>query len=103
MRPIVKPYAFVRSPMKFCAGDRKSTRLNSSHVEISYAVFCLKKKKQEIGHRIFFVEVDLFVADGQLLRKEFFGAHVFAALLERRHEKVKRHGRNLASLIFWDF
>src|SRR5690349_23824417 len=28
--------------------DRKSTRLNSSHVEISYAVFCLKKKKQQI-------------------------------------------------------
>src|SRR5207302_10008630 len=28
--------------------DRKSTRLNSSHVKISYAVFCLKKKKQEI-------------------------------------------------------
>src|SRR5690349_22590866 len=27
--------------------DRKSTRLNSSHVEISYAVFCLKKKKQK--------------------------------------------------------
>src|SRR5690349_24192609 len=27
--------------------DRKSTRLNSSHVEISYAVFCLKKKKQQ--------------------------------------------------------
>src|SRR5215471_3501934 len=30
----------------FQAGDRKSTRLNSSHVEISYAVFCLKKKKK---------------------------------------------------------
>src|SRR5699024_11268476 len=28
-------------------GDRKSTRLNSSHVSISYAVFCLKKKKKE--------------------------------------------------------
>src|SRR5690349_22813559 len=28
--------------------DRKSTRLNSSHVEISYAVFCLKQKKQII-------------------------------------------------------
>src|SRR5690349_23303645 len=28
--------------------DRKSTRLNSSHVEISYAVFCLKKKKSSI-------------------------------------------------------
>src|SRR5207249_11701592 len=30
------------SPVR--AGDRKSTRLNSSHVSISYAVFCLKKK-----------------------------------------------------------
>src|SRR5690349_23934078 len=29
-------------------GDRKSTRLNSSHVEISYAVFCLKKKTNEL-------------------------------------------------------
>src|SRR5438876_2410527 len=29
------------------AGDRKSTRLNSSHPSISYAVFCLKKKKKE--------------------------------------------------------
>src|SRR5690625_6543514 len=29
------------------AKDRKSTRLNSSHVAISYAVFCLKKKKRE--------------------------------------------------------
>src|SRR3989442_10459596 len=28
------------------SGDRKSTRLNSSHVRISYAVFCLKKKKK---------------------------------------------------------
>src|SRR5690606_39978673 len=28
--------------------DRKSTRLNSSHVKISYAVFCLKKKKNKI-------------------------------------------------------
>src|SRR5690606_41710929 len=28
------------------SGDRKSTRLNSSHVKISYAVFCLKKKRK---------------------------------------------------------
>src|SRR5258708_18673910 len=34
----------ARSPAK--AADRKSTRLNSSHQIISYAVFCLKKKKQ---------------------------------------------------------
>src|SRR4051812_49489066 len=31
----------------FVAADRKSTRLNSSHMSISYAVFCLKKKKQK--------------------------------------------------------
>src|SRR5260221_4621154 len=29
-----------------CVGDRKSTRLNSSHTVISYAVFCLKKKRK---------------------------------------------------------
>src|SRR3989440_3522868 len=39
----VKPRsAFVEKP----SVDRKSTRLNSSHDQISYAVFCLKKKKQ---------------------------------------------------------
>src|SRR3989454_7739592 len=31
-------------------GDRKSTRLNSSHLVISYAVFCLKKKIRQSGH-----------------------------------------------------
>src|SRR5947209_17397923 len=31
--------------------DRKSTRLNSSHANISYAVFCLKKKRQGLSHR----------------------------------------------------
>src|SRR2546430_13547913 len=30
------------------SGDRKSTRLNSSHSQISYAVFCLKKKKSKL-------------------------------------------------------
>src|SRR5215813_14792244 len=34
--------------------DRKSTRLNSSHVRISYAVFCLKKKKQQ--HYLLFLK-----------------------------------------------
>src|SRR5690606_42029791 len=32
--------------LRVCLRDRKSTRLNSSHVKISYAVFCLKKKKK---------------------------------------------------------
>src|SRR2546427_7780454 len=34
----------------FCL-DRKSTRLNSSHSQISYAVFCLKKKKKNLKYR----------------------------------------------------
>src|SRR3712207_8082214 len=33
------------------SGDRKSTRLNSSHANISYAVFCLKKKNKHITHK----------------------------------------------------
>src|SRR5690242_20967421 len=33
------------------AEDRKSTRLNSSHMSISYAVFCLKKKKRRKRHK----------------------------------------------------
>src|SRR2546426_4814830 len=36
---------------KVNVGDRKSTRLNSSHLVISYAVFCLKKKKEKRPHK----------------------------------------------------
>src|SRR3712207_8802072 len=36
-------------PMPFYDQDRKSTRLNSSHANISYAVFCLKKKKYKFS------------------------------------------------------
>src|SRR2546430_7439976 len=35
----------TRRSCRLCCRDRKSTRLNSSHSQISYAVFCLKKKK----------------------------------------------------------
>src|SRR5699024_12365252 len=51
VRPPPKSTTFRRMPSPMsCAvqlmGDRKSTRLNSSHVSISYAVFCLKKKRR---------------------------------------------------------
>src|SRR2546426_3828546 len=36
-----------KAPIRFL--DRKSTRLNSSHLVISYAVFCLKKKKKDVS------------------------------------------------------
>src|SRR2546430_10817385 len=39
--------AYISKPIQ---SDRKSTRLNSSHSQISYAVFCLKKKKKIIIH-----------------------------------------------------
>src|SRR3989442_9731115 len=40
------PHRIVTLPAEQIRPDRKSTRLNSSHVRISYAVFCLKKKKK---------------------------------------------------------
>src|SRR3712207_8939670 len=43
--------------------DRKSTRLNSSHANISYAVFCLKKKRGATGSRGFGVGVPWLQAD----------------------------------------
>src|SRR3712207_8568413 len=43
----------VRDADHELAQDRKSTRLNSSHANISYAVFCLKKKKQKTKNHLF--------------------------------------------------
>src|SRR5438067_9104581 len=42
-----EPFKLVARARRGDDGDRKSTRLNSSHVSISYAVFCLKKKKKQ--------------------------------------------------------
>src|SRR5207253_3396209 len=47
VQPRVQPAARDRVLVLVQAPDRKSTRLNSSHVAISYAVFCLKKKKKK--------------------------------------------------------
>src|SRR5436190_3478301 len=44
--PREKSWDPTRAARAACAADRKSTRLNSSHTVISYAVFCLKKKKK---------------------------------------------------------
>src|SRR3712207_8420258 len=47
-RPAATSVTIVLPPRRLCTTrppDRKSTRLNSSHANISYAVFCLKKKK----------------------------------------------------------
>src|SRR2546430_5064717 len=47
----VRVPAADKVPCSRTAGDRKSTRLNSSHSQISYAVFCLKKKKKKNTHK----------------------------------------------------
>src|SRR2546430_826973 len=43
---MIRSVSFTMVVSSCPAGDRKSTRLNSSHSQISYAVFCLKKKKK---------------------------------------------------------
>src|SRR2546430_13075012 len=47
-KPVLDYYR--RQGMIAVIKDRKSTRLNSSHSQISYAVFCLKKKKKKTQH-----------------------------------------------------
>src|SRR5438067_9873495 len=46
------PRLVVATPGRLEDLDRKSTRLNSSHVSISYAVFCLKKKKKKTSMQL---------------------------------------------------
>src|SRR2546430_3245120 len=52
IRPLghIESWSLAQKPLRkklFLKTDRKSTRLNSSHSQISYAVFCLKKKKKK--------------------------------------------------------
>src|SRR2546422_4936394 len=54
--------AFAHSPIYYLIGvggalDRKSTRLNSSHGYISYAVFCLKKKKKITTNKLLIINI----------------------------------------------
>src|SRR5688572_31670196 len=50
-----------------CERDRKSTRLNSSHSQISYAVFCLKKKKQQTDKTTRLISCTSTISDAPLL------------------------------------
>src|SRR3712207_8069657 len=49
VRGALLPHPFTLTPENRGGLDRKSTRLNSSHANISYAVFCFKKKQVEDG------------------------------------------------------
>src|SRR5256885_13238906 len=52
--------------------DRKSTRLNSSHLVISYAVFCLKKKTKHIAHNLALETYTLTVSFAVLIDQLYF-------------------------------
>src|SRR2546430_9469000 len=59
----------VARPLEFAnRQDRKSTRLNSSHSQISYAVFCLKKKKTVTAWQSS-VSIDSHTSDARLLQQ----------------------------------
>src|SRR5436309_6760217 len=62
--------------------DRKSTRLNSSHVKISYAVFCLKKKK---------VELRLQLCDQLLLLSRGVGEDLASGLRDVHVARDRQH------------
>src|SRR2546427_6874391 len=51
-------YGWCALALLLTLGDRKSTRLNSSHSQISYAVFCLKKKKKKITNSKIMFEIN---------------------------------------------
>src|SRR5215813_15083669 len=55
------PRAGLCVPALLLARDRKSTRLNSSHVRISYAVFCLKKKTIQYLCNIMIIKVETII------------------------------------------
>src|SRR5690242_20812198 len=60
-RPLVRQRPLARREDGGVQVDRKSTRLNSSHMSISYAVFCLKKKKVVPGRVTKLVPFGAFV------------------------------------------
>src|SRR6266487_5365004 len=66
----VAPGGVAPAPNPPCLGDRKSTRLNSSHPSISYAVFCLKKKKKT-GHENYITAKNI----DQLFHSQLHQAH----------------------------
>src|SRR5258707_8664566 len=75
-------------------GDRKSTRLNSSHANISYAVFCLKKKKKK--HRSNHSKLPDALADLQKERQRWS-----TGLPEPTLNRLRRHETLLDAHVNW--
>src|SRR5256886_6703854 len=63
--------SLAQAPAAPAVIDRKSTRLNSSHSQISYAVFCLKKKKKSITMSRLFYKIYMLVIFLVLIAQSF--------------------------------
>src|SRR5256885_6111042 len=59
---VQRPFGVTQGPLGQGREDRKSTRLNSSHLVISYAVFCLKKKKKRLSSECWYCSAFLRIA-----------------------------------------
>src|SRR5215203_1538195 len=93
-----RPDGSARSSTNRAPRDRKSTRLNSSHANISYAVFCLKKKTT--------IEVHLTALNEHLSSEPTL--HVLSGLcgdveLDNRVQQQDKHGTYQLSLLFFFF
>src|SRR3712207_8498477 len=57
IQALLRAAAIIGPRLQYSTPDRKSTRLNSSHANISYAVFCLKKKKK--NNTLFYIALNV--------------------------------------------
>src|SRR5256885_3410855 len=89
--------AFSRTSSALRAIDRKSTRLNSSHLVISYAVFCLKKKKHYMRRmsarrRTLHIRCQF----SRLLRQPIRTHYIFPDLRSQQDQGIRLHRLKLA-------
>src|SRR3712207_7369853 len=85
--PSVKAKPRIISPTSRVRGDRKSTRLNSSHANISYAVFCLKKKRGRLSLSTYAPAWPMwFHHDLKSTRLNSSHAHISSALLSLKKQ-----------------
>src|SRR5256885_3939324 len=97
-----EPYAGLRIQV-VGGGDRKSTRLNSSHLVISYAVFCLKKKKK-ILHLHWLLRHELHHRHGlrycrASVRSSLFSYEVLDLIIDVSHLHTSRREAHLRECI----
>src|ERR1035437_5206061 len=80
--------------------DRKSTRLNSSHANISYAVFCLKKKEKKTPYKVLNTATDMYCT--QLTPRAVLRLRVASRVGRSLHLRLRRYVLCFFFLLFND-